>query len=94
MLQRISLALAGMLMLAAQVAAQTSDPAWFDKVSAQAAEKLGCDVTLFISSRESELGGQRTFEVRIQCADGRRFDASRVEPETEFTFAACNTQVC
>lgn len=87
-------AMAAVSLLAVQAFAQTGDPAWLDTVGEQAASKLGCEVTLFLLARESESGGLKSYEVRIQCADGRRFDASRVEPETDFTFQACDTQVC
>lgn len=85
---------AALCVLTAQAFAQASDPAWLDTVGDQAARKLGCEVTLYLLAREGDLGGRKTFEVRIQCADGRRFDASRVEPETDFNFRTCDTQVC
>ncbi len=85
---------AALWLLTAHAFAQANDPAWLDTVGDQAARKLGCEVTLFLLAREGELGGRKSHEVRIQCADGRRFDASRVEPETDFTFRTCDTQVC
>ena len=83
------------LVLAGQLAAaQSNNPAWLDQLKTEIAEAKACDVTLFINIRESELAGRTLYEARVQCADGRMFDASRHEPDTHFTFEACDTQVC
>lgn len=77
-----------------QATAQSSDPAWLDQVREEIASAKSCDVTYFININETELGGKRLFEARVQCADGRMFDASRLDPSTTFEFRACEIQVC
>jgi hypothetical protein len=77
-----------------QAAAQSNNPAWLDQLKTEIAEAKSCDVTLFINIRESELAGRRLYEARVQCADGRMFDASRQEPDEHFAFQACDVQVC
>jgi hypothetical protein len=43
---------------------------------------------------EGELGGKKTYEARVQCEDGRMFDATRIGEVDSFTFKACDIQVC
>jgi len=74
--------------------AQSSDPAWLDDVRDEAAVQLQCEVTYFLNIREGKLAGRRTFETRIQCLDGRQYDASRIEPDKVFRFQECGVQVC
>lgn len=74
--------------------AQAENPAWVDQLSGQIADDLGCEVGYLVSMREYELGGRHVEEARVQCVDGRRFDAARSEPAILFTFKACGEQVC
>ena len=75
-----SLLAAAVLALAGHEAvAQSNNPAWLDPLKAEI---------------ESELAGRRLYEARVQCADGRMFDASRQEPDPHFKFQACGVQVC
>lgn len=74
--------------------AQSSDPAWLDRLSDQLAAEQDCAVEFYLNIRESELGGRKTFEARAQCRDGRQFDAALTEPAAEFTIRSCGVQVC
>lgn len=95
MLRFGSLLAAAVLAIAGHEAvAQSNNPAWLDQLKAEIAAAESCDVTLFINIRESELAGRRLYEARVQCADGRMFDASRQEPDPHFQFQACGVQVC
>jgi hypothetical protein len=76
------------------VLAQSSDPAWLDRLSMQLAVEQDCAVEYYVNIDEGELGGRKTFEARAQCRDGRQFDASLTEPDTEFTIKECSVQVC
>ncbi len=87
-------AAAGLALSILPAAAQSNNPAWLDQLKTEIADAKACDVTLFINIRESDLAGRRLYEARVQCADGRMFDASRQEPDKHFTFEACDTQVC
>ena len=74
--------------------AQSSDPAWLDELKDQLQFEKQCKVVYLMNMREGELGGQHTYEARVQCEDGRMFDASRTGPSGVFEFKACDTQVC
>ena len=80
--------------LASPAVAQSTDPAWLDEITRAIAAEKQCEVGYFIAAREYDLGGRRVFEARVQCVDGRQFDASRTEPDTDFTFQACAVRVC
>lgn len=85
------------ILLIIQVAnahAQSSDPAWLDDLNFQIATFKQCEVAYILNMREGTLGGQNTYEARVQCEDGRMFDASRIGDDAPFTFEKCDTQVC
>ena len=81
-------------MLALPVRAGASDPAWLQKIVDQLKIEQYCEVVFFVRMREHELGGRRVEEARAQCLDGRQFDATRTEPETDFTIRLCGVEVC
>ncbi|PHP65021.1 hypothetical protein CSC94_21050 [Zhengella mangrovi] len=88
-------AIALSFLLAGTVSAPADgDYPWFNDIRMQAESELACDVDYFLNAREGDLGGKHTQEARLQCTDGRRFDAVREIPETNFRFLACDTQVC
>ncbi len=88
------LMVAALCMLPTTMFAQSDDPAWLDEVREQAAIAEGCEVNYFLNINETELGGRKVQEARIQCTDGRMFDATRQEPVDTFEFKACEIQVC
>ncbi|GKX33908.1 MAG: hypothetical protein MnENMB40S_15260 [Rhizobiaceae bacterium MnEN-MB40S] len=73
---------------------QSSDPAWVDDLRMQLQVEKQCEVNYFINMREGQLGVHATFEARVQCVDGRMFDAARTEPEKTFTITACGAELC
>lgn len=93
-MRRFVLSLACAASLCAPGFAQSDNPAWVDDMTAQIAEELQCEVGYLISMREYELGGRDVEEARVQCVDGRRFDATRSAPDPWFTFKECGEQVC
>lgn len=74
--------------------AQTSDPAWLDELNYQIRIDKQCEVTYLVRMSESRLGDSIAYEARVQCLDGRMFDASRIGESLPFTFKACEQQVC
>lgn len=91
----IRLAFAAMLLLAATPAnAQSADPAWLDDLRFDIETQLQCEIAYIVRMKEGQLGAKKTYEARVQCADGRMFDASRIGEGAMFTFQACETQVC
>ena len=74
--------------------AQSANPAWLDMLSEQLAVEKDCAVEYYLNIKEGQLAGRLTFEARAQCADGRQFDGSLIEPAEEFTISACDVQVC
>ena len=87
-------AAAAMIFVTSGAIAQSADPAWLDVLSEQLAAEKDCAVEYYVNVSEGELGGRKTFEARAQCRDGRQFDASRTEPDAEFTIKECGVQVC
>lgn len=82
------------LSLASSALAQSSDPDWLDALRMQLEMDEACEVNYFINMREGQLGTSKTYEARVQCVDGRMFDASRTEPEREFFIRPCGIAVC
>jgi hypothetical protein len=74
--------------------AQSSNPAWLDDLSMQIEGQKQCKIAYLMKVHEGELGGQKTYEARVQCEDGRMFDAQRIGDVESFTFKACEIQVC
>ena len=75
-------------------AAQSSDPDWLDALRIQLATDEQCEVNYFLNLHEGQLGANKYYEARVQCLDGRMFDASRTQPEAEFTIRPCGVAVC
>ncbi len=75
-------------------AAQSSDPDWLDALRQQLASDEQCEVNYFLNLHEGQLGTNKYQEARVQCVDGRMFDASRTEPEEEFMIRPCGMAVC
>ncbi|WP_419909882.1 hypothetical protein [Hoeflea sp.] len=73
---------------------QSSDPAWLDDLGLQLQAEEECAVNYFLNMREGQLGTSNYYEARVQCVDGRMFDASRTEPEEKFTIRPCGVAVC
>jgi hypothetical protein len=76
------------------LSAQSSDPAWLDELRQQLAADKACEVNYFLNMREGRIGTNDYFEARVQCLDGRMFDASRTDPEKTFAIRACGVAVC
>lgn len=74
--------------------AQSNDPAWLDDLQTQMEKDEGCIVDLFINIDEGTLGTGQYYSARVQCRDGRLFDATRTEPEDMFTIRKCQIEVC
>ena len=68
--------------------AQSSDPSWLEDLNFQIEGQKQCKVAYLIQVREGELGGKKTYEARVQCEDGRMFDAVRVGEFESFKFKA------
>ena len=67
---------------------------WLDLITKQMADEKQCDVGFFIYFREGTLGGMSTYEARVQCVDGRQFDATKIEPAIMFEIKECAVTVC
>ncbi len=93
---RTSIVLGAWLAFAApaNLFAQSDNPAWLDELERQIAEQEQCEVGFYIFIDEQKLGGLNTVQTKLQCVDGRQFDASRTEPATEFEISECGTRVC
>lgn len=82
------------LALQAPASAQSSDPAWLDEMNYQLRVEKQCETSYIVRMQEGRLGDKTTYEARIQCIDGRMFDANRLGEVEPFTFKLCEQQVC
>lgn len=82
------------VVFAGPAASQSSDPAWLDDLNLQIEGDKQCKVSYLIKVHEGQLGGRTTYEARVQCEDGRMFDATRIGEGEPFVFKACEIQVC
>lgn len=87
-------AAAALFLSVCAASAQSSDPAWLDRLSDQLAAEQQCEVDYYVNIKEGEMAGRKTFEARAQCRDGRQFDAALTEPAKSFAIQACGVQVC
>jgi len=69
--------------------ASSANEQWLDDLMLQLAVEEACDVAELLSSTEGFLGNNVFIDARVQCEDGRQFDASRLEPAEEFTLRIC-----
>lgn len=91
---RLATGLVLFLTLVTSASGQSSDPSWLDDLTFQAESQIQCKISYLLRVHEGELGGQKTYEARVQCEDGRQFDAQRIGEIEQFTFKACEVQVC
>lgn len=80
--------------LATRSGAQSADPAWLDQLNFQMERDEQCEVAYYIRLKEGELGGETTYEARLQCVDGRQFDATRLESDLDFKITRCEVETC
>ena len=57
---RASAAFGALLLSVAAASAQSSDPAWLDKLSDQLATEQGCAVDYYVNIQEGDLAGRKT----------------------------------
>ena len=76
------------------VKSQSSDPDWLDALRTQLAFDQNCEVEYFLNVRESESALGVTYSARVQCRDGRQFDAIRAGSEPDFRLEACGSAIC
>ena len=92
----ILVALAFVCATVTTVSAQTqgTDPIWLDELKAQIYQDEACDANYFLNVREYMLGDRKVYEAKVQCVDGRQFDATRSGEYTPFVIRACQPVVC
>lgn len=76
------------------VLAQSENPEWLDELSFQLQMEQQCKADYYLNIHEYDGPTGRSQSARVQCSDGRRFDATRAEPATEFVVKTCGNQVC
>ena len=87
-------AASGLAMVSTSVLAQSSQPIWLDELKAQIFQDETCDANYFLNVREYELGGEKIYETKVQCVDGRQFDATRSGENERFVIKSCQPVVC
>ena len=74
--------------------AQQTDPVWLVPLEQQMEKEWGCDVNYFLNHQEYQPGNNKIYEAKVQCVDGRQFDASRTGERASFVIRACEPVVC
>ena len=73
---------------------QGSDPIWLDELKSQISQEYSCDANYFLNIHQYQLAGDNVYEAKVQCVDGRQFDATRTGETAEFVIRACQPVVC
>jgi hypothetical protein len=73
--------------LAMPARAETAD--WAPDLTMQAERELGCDVGFLANIEEHMVDGRAVVDVKVNCTDGRAFDAHRSDVAEPFTFTQC-----
>lgn len=74
--------------------AQNTDLIWLNDLKAQIYQDEACDANYFLNMHEYTLGNDRVYEAKVQCVDGRQFDATRTGELAPFVIRACQPVVC
>ena len=74
--------------------AQSNNSEWLDELRSQLVMEQGCEAAFFLNLYENEGSLGLHQRARVQCEDGRMFDAERFSPNEDFKIDACDTQVC
>ena len=74
--------------------AQQTDPAWLVPLEKQMMDEWSCDVNYFLNMNQFQLGNNTVYEAKVQCVDGRQFDATRTGDTAPFDIRACQPVVC
>ena len=74
--------------------AQSTDPSWLDSLRDQLRVARDCEARYFLNIRERDITAGRAYSARVQCEDGRQFDAVREDPAVEFTIESCEKAIC
>ncbi len=71
-----------------------TQPIWLDELKAQIYQDEGCDANYFLNLHEYTLGSDKVYEAKVQCVDGRQFDATRTGEFSLFVIRTCQPVVC
>ncbi|NKB53158.1 MAG: hypothetical protein GKR97_13205 [Rhizobiaceae bacterium] len=74
--------------------AQQTQPLWLGELKTQIYQDEGCDANYFLNLHEYTLGNDKVYEAKVQCVDGRQFDATRTGEFSLFVIRACQPVVC
>ncbi len=91
---RLGGAIAALLVCSSIAIAQSTDPAWLEDLGFEMERLKECEVAYYLKTEEGELGDKTTYSARVQCVDGRQFDALRIGEDGEYEISECNTQTC
>jgi hypothetical protein len=74
--------------------AQGTDPIWLDELKVQIEQEESCNANYFLNINKYDLAGDKIYEAKVQCIDGRQFDAVRTGETAKFVIKACQPVVC
>ncbi len=74
--------------------AQSQNPAWLEELGFAMEQQKECEVAYYLNIQENELGGEPVYSARVQCVDGRQYDAERIGEFSDFEIRECEIQTC
>ena len=93
-LLRLVTILIAFLALSSVSLAQSNNPAWLEELGFAMEQRKECEVAYYLNIQEKQLGSEPVYSARVQCVDGRQYDAERIGEYTEFEIRECEIQAC
>lgn len=91
---RLMMVLIAFVTLGSVALAQSQNPAWIEDLGIAMEQEKECEVAYFLNIQEGQLGSEPTYSARVQCVDGRQFDAERIGEFSDFEIRECEVQAC
>lgn len=91
---RLTAILFAFLALSSISLAQSQNPAWLEELGFAMEAEKECEVAYYLNIQEGQLGAQPTYSARVQCVDGRQYDAERIGEYSDFEIRECEVQAC
>ncbi len=88
-MRRLSAAASILLALAAGPAVSQDEQGWRQALRLQLAAEKDCEAAFYTNEEVRETDQGRVVSVRVQCSDGRAFDAVRQPGDPRFTLRSC-----
>lgn len=83
-----------LLFFNATVFAQSENPGWVDELTLQLLMEYQCELAEYEALHVGKLGGRNSYTAKAVCADGRKYDATRIGDDDDFNIRLCEVVRC